>query len=840
MCIAHRNTGTFLGGNAGRMAFSEPGVKPHYGPSRAVRITHMKLALSLEPVERGFSGTATMTIEAFPTFEGASRYDLDQVNVVSVTDTDGNELEWTHDDAVVEVEHSADVGSIRIAFQGDNPIAGLYFTGPTAELPDRQYMAWTQCQDEDGHFVFPCHDHPRFKHAWSIELDAPAGYTLLSNGTCEESGERDGRAFARYEQVDPMPAYLFTAVAAKLSVVSTTWRDRPVRYLVPVGQEEAVLRSMGKTPLMIEHFSQLTGRDYAWPRYDQVVVHDFIFGGMENTGCTTMLEALLVDEKAIVEWDPEGLVAHELAHQWFGDLVTCQDWSQAWLNESWATFMEQLWWEHDRSKAEATWYRWGLQESYLGEDGGRYRRPIVSYDFKEPIDVFDRHLYEKGACVLGTLRTMIGEKAFWTGVSAYLDANAHGTVHTRLFQRSLEEATGANLDQFFHQWIHGAGHPDVNVKLAAEKNQLTVVVSQSQSGERTAEAFAFPLTIEVVSSTGKTQSVTLDVREKQRTWVIPTRGKVKTVRIDAGLNILANLSVEAPRGWLEALLADDCPVVAVRAARALAKEGSPKAFAALEAALAGDAFHGVRSTIATLIGKRGGEDSLAALTGQLASESEPRVRRAIATALGSYRRTEAADALLAVVNEEDPQTWHLLGAALVGLAKTGDARAIDAVTAHLDTKSWADFVRVRAMVALGHTRSADVVDTVMTRTRAPFSSKVRAGGAMALGQLADDNPDLRKPCVERLVEMLKEPGFRTQLATIDALAKAGDAAAIPALSQVHRSAPDGRTRRKAYEALYVLRKGRTSEEGLQGLRDSLEAMRSEHAKLRTRIDKIER
>ena len=166
-------------------------------------------------------------------------------------------------------------------------------------------------------------------------------------------------------------------------ILEAEWRGRSVRYFVPHWEEEAVVRAMGKTPLMLEHFSERTGVAYPWPRYDQVVVHDFVFGGMENTACTTMTDLLLVPENAIDHWDPDGLVAHELAHQWFGDFVTCQDWSQGWLNESWATFMETQWWEQDRPKADATWYRYAQARGYLGEDSGRYRRSIVSYRFKE-------------------------------------------------------------------------------------------------------------------------------------------------------------------------------------------------------------------------------------------------------------------------------------------------------------------------------------------------------------------------------------------------------------------------------------------------------------------------
>src|SRR6185295_14636097 len=133
--------------------------------------------------------------------------------------------------------------------------------------------------------------------------------------------------------------------------------------------------------------AERTGVSYPWPRYDQVVVHEFVFGGMENVACTTMTDQLLVDEKAELEFEGDGLVSHELAHQWFGDLVTCQDWSQGWLNEGWATYSQHVWKEHDLGPAEAQYALYEQFSDYQTEDGSRYRRPIVSYLYRHPIDL---------------------------------------------------------------------------------------------------------------------------------------------------------------------------------------------------------------------------------------------------------------------------------------------------------------------------------------------------------------------------------------------------------------------------------------------------------------------
>lgn len=822
------------------MPFAEPGVEPHYAPSRKVQIEHIDLSLDLDVEERRFTGQARVRYRALPGFQGSFHLDLDDVQVDEVTLPDGSAVAYVHEGEVLRISSVAPEGEIVVRWHGERPTRGLYFTGPESWAPGRRPMAWTQLQDEDAHFVLPCHDHPRHKHAWTIRLRGPAGYTLVSNGVEVEQGEDDRGAFAVFEQAEPMPAYLLVVIAAELVSEETTWKDRAVRYLVPQGEDEAVLRAFGKTPLMIEHFSNITGVAYPWPRYDQVVVHDFIFGGMENVACTVMTDLLLVDERAAIEWDPDRLVSHELAHQWFGDLLTCQDWSQAWLNESWATFMEVVWWEADRSPADAAWYRYGQAKGYLGEDSGRYRRPIVSYTFREPIDVFDRHIYEKGACVMNTLRTELGAEAFWKGARLYLERHRHKTVHSRHFQRAMEDATGRNLDRFFHQWIEGAGHPALKVGLSTEDGLLIVSVEQTQSGDQTAEAFHFTLPIEIVLADGTATAVRLPVRDRQRAFALPISGEIQVVRVDPGFNLLSTIELTASRAWLTRLLHDPCPVLSVRAARALIKQGSPASLRLVIQALAEHELWQVRGAIAEELAKLGGPEVREALIARVEAEEDLRVRRAIATTLGGFHDAEVASALLAEVSRDDVGTWHLRSAALEALGKTRDPRAIEALRAQLDGGGWAALVSAGALKGLAATRSAEVLDDLLIRTRPELPPHVRAAAAVALGRLGDEVESVRSACRERLVEMLTEPGFRPQLAAVNALAVLGDQRAIPALSRLKATAADGRTKRMAYEALYTLRQGRTGEEALHSLRAQVEKLSEENAKLRSRLDKLER
>src|SRR5208283_332536 len=204
----------------------------------------------------------------------------------------------------------------------------------------------------------------------------------------------------------------------------------------------------GRTPDMVSHFSAITGVPYPWSRYSQVVVSDFIFGGMENTTATTMYEHILYDERASIDVTSDDLIAHELAHQWFGDYVTCRDWPEAWLNEGFATFMELVFREKHLGRDE---YFYGLKadlDAYLGEAHGRYRRPIVCREYEAPLDLFDRHLYEKGGVVLHLLRTELGDSLFWAGIKLYLTRHAHGIVETSDLMRALEDASGRGLGRF--------------------------------------------------------------------------------------------------------------------------------------------------------------------------------------------------------------------------------------------------------------------------------------------------------------------------------------------------------------------------------------------------------
>ncbi len=271
----------------------------------------------------------------------------------------------------------------------------------------------------------------------------------------------------------------------------------PVLYYCPPGREEDTKRAFGKTPQMIEFFSKKLGVPYAYAKYSQVAAIDFIYGGMENTSCTTQTALTLHDERAHLDFSSDPLVAHELAHQWFGDLVTCKDWSHAWLNESFATYFEALFKEHDMGYDEFMYELRANADAYFDEDKDRYRRPLSTKVYKNTNDLFDRHLYEKGSCILHMIRKQLGEDAWWRSMNHYLTRHRAQGVETVDLIDAIQDATGKNMRPFFDQWVFKGGHPEFKVRSwwDAKEKKVYVRVLQTQSVNEETPLYTLPVDV---------------------------------------------------------------------------------------------------------------------------------------------------------------------------------------------------------------------------------------------------------------------------------------------------------------------------------------------------------
>jgi aminopeptidase N len=839
-------------------SFPLPGAPAQYGPDKLVHVEHIDLYLTPDLAARRMDGVCTTTVRAID--DGVGELTLDAVDFVvgSVRDADGKPLDFRRDPQTLTVRlreplRAGERTSFAIAYLVERPRAGLHFIAPTKEHPEKPTQCWTQSQDEFARYWFPCFDHPHAKQTTSTTIVVPTGTFALGNGRLAERRDdpQTGYTTFRYVQDLPHATYLVTMVAGSFTEVEQTGADVPVFYYVAPGREEEGERSFGKTPQMVKVFERLTGMPYPYARYSQIAVADFIFGGMENTTATTQTDRTLHDARAHADFSSDPLVAHELAHQWFGDLLTTRDWSHAWLNEGFATFFETAYREADLGLDEYLYAVMGLVGTYLEEYSERYARPIVENRYHDPIEVFDRHLYEKGGAVLHMLRGTLGEDRFWRSIRHYVREFAQRSVETIDFVRAIEAATGRNLREFFDQWVHRPGHPDVRVhyEYDAQAKTATLRIEQRQAVDGDHPAFAFSLELGLCRTApdaiatdvggaalpGERRYV-LDVETADQQFTFACDEEPELVRVDPGAVVLCTMEYAFGERALERVLSSDpSPAGRIRAARALAKSLAPSAARALERALMKDPFWGVRVEVARAVGEaktRAGEELLLAC----ASDPHPKVRRAVAAALGNYRTPQAATALLALAAAD--ASYFVVAAALESLGKTRDARAFDALRDALGTTSWTDTIAsgaARGLAELGDPRG---VAALVAATAHARNDGLRVAALAALGRAARTSPESRLAAVDRIVECLDDESFAVRRAAIGAAERAEADDAVPTLERVGHAASDGRLRRAAVLAVRAIRDATHSTARLERMQTEMESLRADLAALRHRVDAV--
>lgn len=818
--------------------FALPGTQRVYERPRPFAIEHLALDVTLDPKGKTIEGTAALDVRRID--KSATEIALDAIGFeVRSCEVDGKRVAHVYDGSTLRIpiapKHAK--GTITVSYRAE-PRRGLYFLEPDEHVKDRPRQVWSQCQDEDARHWIPCHDKPHVKMTFELRVRVPAGWYALSNGALVSADKKGAKTWRyHWKMDDPVPSYLVTLAAGEFSELDGGAADGvPLTYLVPKGREKDGKRTFARTPAMIEHFGRVTGVKFPWNKYAQIVVSDFIFGGMENTTATTMYEHILLDERAALDITSDDLIAHELAHQWFGDFVTCRDFSHGWLNEGFATFFEHI----DReAKLGRDEYEYGLKadlDAYLGEANGRYKRPIVCADYEEPIDIFDRHLYEKGGLVLHMLRTTLGDETFFGGVKTYLERHARGVVETRDLHRALEEVSGRGLDRFFEQWLHRPGHPELEVKIEHEDRVLSITVKQTQkpgdaTKEPTVPTFAFDLVFDVVGEGGKVRRETRHIDEQTQTIAIACPERPRFVVVDPELAVLADVRLEAPLDMLRNQLAEAKTARGRWLACApLGKKIDAPGLGALAATLANEKeFWGVRVEAAAALAESRLEAGFQALEKALKTR-HPKVRRAIVHGLGKFRTPAAAQAIAKRALADE--SYLVEAEAARALGGTRQTSAFDTLVEVLDRPSWADVIRVGALDGLAALRDDRAVPHVLARTKYGVSTRGRRAAIMALPKLSTD-----RKIREAIEELLEDADPYLRVDVVRALAEIGDAKSRGPLSRQLERDLDGRVRRRIREVLRDLGTGSRAEH--ERLRDEVEKLRTEHAELVAKVAKLE-
>src|SRR5213593_1231647 len=394
----------------GEKVFAPPDAPEHPPRDRTFLLQHVRLEITVDDQERAISGTVTHRLS--PINDGLTEVALDagDLNIRKILDVGGHELEWElHGETLsIHLPKARKAGQafeLRISYDA-KPRKGIFFTGPDKANPKRPRVTWTQGEDMDNRYWFPSYDYPNQRFTSEVLATVDEQYEALSNGRLVDvSADKRRKTKTYHWSLDqPHSNYLIALAVGEFESKEWDADGVPVHAHVPKGLGPFLDRTFQNVPDMVRYFGEVTGQKYPWPRYAQVCVPEFVVGGMENTSMTTLTEYCLTDEKAYEDYRPEGLLAHELAHQWFGDFLTCRAWGHIWLNESFATYFQVLWWEHFFGKDAALMELEADRENYYEEASKNYKRPIVTMKFVEPSDLFDRHTYEKGANVLHMMR----------------------------------------------------------------------------------------------------------------------------------------------------------------------------------------------------------------------------------------------------------------------------------------------------------------------------------------------------------------------------------------------------------------------------------------------------
>jgi aminopeptidase N len=754
-----------------------------YARSKNYDLQHSKVVLRFDLDQRKVIGDVTHTVSVLRPGTDKLSFDSVGLQIQSVTvNKAAVKFDTTDSKLNVALPHAAKAGDkfeVEIKYEGQ-PKKGLYFILPDKDYPNRPKQVWTQGESEDTRYYLPTYDYPNDRLTTETILTVPADWLTISNGKLiGVTDAANGQKTWTWRESQPSSTYLFTVVAGELSEVKDTWRNMPVTYYAPKDRGDRLSSNYGRTPAMIEHFSTTLGVDYPWEKYSQAMVDDFVAGGMENSSATTntagSLRNPLLAKEYIEGEDP--LISHELGHQWFGDLVTTKDWGNIWLNEGFATFMETMWIEQHFGNDVADYDRWEASRNWWS-NRNLYAKPIVRHDFDDSGE-FDGNAYTKGGWTLCMLRHQLGSEQFYAGLKHYLEVNRGKNVMTYDLIKAIEEATHTNVDQFFDQWIYGAGAPKFEVSYAYDetKKQVALTVKQAQKIEGKVGLFRVPVEVEITNGTGPKLYPIL-VSKVSETFTFPSESAPQMVLFDKGNQVLK--SVEFKKETKDLLyqlknaseVADRCD-----AAIALSKlKKDDEAAVALGNALKNDKAYGVRITAAQALGELGGPASSKELLTSLNSIQEPWVRNQIVQALGSFKEDPAVIAKLESVAKED-SSYRARAAALQSLGRMKSPNAYATLTAMVNSDSPDGFLRNASLRGLGSLGDDRAVPLLEDWAKPGKDLDSRQAAISSLARLQKDNKEI----TNQIASYLAEQHSQIRFSSVFALGARGDATAIPSL-----------------------------------------------------------
>jgi len=723
--------------------------------SRDYDATHYRIELRFDESKSAFWGKNTITLSPFSNGFQKCVLDAKTFKVTSVKNKDSAPLEFeqTEDQLIVHLSQSYDYEdtlSFTVFYHAQDLTdprgrqKGISFVNETSGHPS---LIIARSFPNGARHWFPCYDYPNDKVTHEIIATVPSRYKALSNGklvSVSEDPDNQTKTF-HWSQEQPHSTYLSTFVAGPYRVVEDSLGSLPINYWFYPRDKKDAMNSFNRTPEIIQLYNKEYGYDFPWAKYDQITVPGG--GGAECTSATLLGENIVHDKRGEQDFSSHGwLICHEAAHQWWGDLVTCRSWGHTWINESFGTYSEIQFALHDKGKDEAAVNLLGKKNQYLHEAYNRYMRPIVFHQWETPGQNFDRHTYQKGACVVHMMRWILGEKPFHKTLSHFLHQHAFKSVDTHDFLTAIKEAAGQNLKWFFDQWLFSPGHPIFDVSYTWNKSQkkLTWNIVQTQDTSKRIPVFQTPLILGITTPQGnRTEKVWL--KKKEEKFVFECDQKPLMVRFDVGNYLIKEWTFEKSIDELIYQLNHDDVIGRMWAASQLAEfDKDPRISAEFIKRAKQDLFWAVRRDAIYRLGGYEGVIQMDLDRGNIpwtrlnsgfkkgkflkeehigflkekAEDKNSKVRAAALWALGNLNMKK----LVPFFKQrfEQDSSYRAQAAALVALGKSGDSSSIPFLEQAAQMKSPLDMLKRAADWGLKNLKSSAVPKIALCR---PSSQK---------------------------------------------------------------------------------------------------------------------
>ncbi len=771
-----------------------------HAPDKEFHMIHLDLNFHFNLEKKKVFGVATEKIVPF-------RLDYKQIHLNAMDMTIdkvsmGNEnLKYQYDGKILTIDLDKPYGiedtlTYSVTYS-TIPKKGIYFVTPDKAYPNRIPEIWSQSESEDAQYWYPCHDSPDDFSTSTLTATVPEGWVVVSNGalTKETTDKKDRTKTFTWTEGKPHVVYLNSIIAGKYDVLKTKWDNVPIYYYVEPEYAKYAMENFSHTPDILKFFSEVTGHHYEWEKLSLSTVQDFTEGGMENVSAITLTNTTLHDPYAEPQQNSTDLVSHETAHQWFGDLLTCRDWNDAWLNEGFAQFFEALYGQYAFGNDHYT-YEMLLNHQRVLSDDKRERHPTYYRRYNSPDDVFTDYIYQRGASILNMLRHMLGDQLFFKAIRLYVQQNQFHNVDTHDLERAFQDATGRNLYWFFNEWVFKGGHPVFDVKYDYNKDthKLLMTVDQTQKVDSLTPVYRVPVDIYIETPSQKiTKTVWID--SLNNSYSFDVNENPLMVNFDEGHYLLDEVNFKKSNEELAYQLKNDKDVDGrIWAAEQLAKDKSSDAAMALITTLKDDPFWAVRSQCAALLGKFIDVDARQALIAAL-KDRDQRVQVSAINSLGNFsklvllpkdkgtEKLQSEDKGIAKLLKEKfdvAKNYFVRAAAVESYAKIDSIKALPVVIRAFNMDSYQGTVKIAALRAMAAIDSNKAYDYEVKFSDYGEPNEVRT---RALYMLTESGLNIDRT-VKLCEKYTSDPYWIVRLIAVSGLGRIGNMDSIPILQKV--------------------------------------------------------